>query len=703
MKKIFLTICFILAILPVSTRADIRLLTDTHSDRPRPNITDNREKASKRLPNPNNEEEVRAYFKQRLENAVQSTMPEGTDLTSSVGVGVVHTPEYYKAKAEKEKPLFQKMYEKALSSWRGKDDDNSGNGQELDLTDREIANVATRFFTLMEEETVHERPKIPTVSLSLPSGRRILAPAREHIAYFLSYINIHANGYLEIEETITLVANNNKFAYGLTRAFPKYASKFQHIDFKLEDVTVNGTKVPYTTEEIGDNIMIKPKYNQRLEPGVYTYVFKYTIANQLTDAGEAQFLDWNVVGRPMDCFITSANAIISLPSGRQFSEISNIVGTPKMLSDRRSNRYDLAENVVAFSNTTPLFNQESMHIVALIDNDAFIKDFNKSYTYFITNWGNIVYALLGLLAILASFILSLINLKYERKNKKYTPSYNGSLMRSLLVSKYDRLAFVAQILEMFRKNAIDIRQENNRMFLDKKNVDSSRLSVDERRALKHLFYKQGNSVEVNNVNNVLFKKAKRVFEKSTEKQIKKFRMIHNIGYVIFSTIMLLLTEIFIAYISVNFAQTLIILLVTTLLYAFYIWILRHRFKRWYIAIPIKLLTLLAVFAIWGFSSIYVGGICSFIVLIMVSVIFAFTRIFGEHNNFINDAKDAIGRYKEYLIGNADAINLSREFANQQSNIFALSIEEYFPQNVSNKSYYRLDAAEILKRKLIDIL
>ena len=132
--------------------------------------------------------------------------------------------------------------------------------------------------------------------------------------------------------------------------------------------------------------------------------------------------------------------------------------------------------------------------------------------------------------------------------------------------------------------------------------------------------------------------------------------------------MLLLTEIFIAFISVNFAQTLIILLSTTLMYAFYIWILRHRFKRWYVAIPTKIIILLAMFVIWIFSSIYIGGICSLLIMIMVAVIFAFNGLFGIHNSFANEAKEAIIRYKEYLISNAEAINLSRDFVNQQSNV-----------------------------------
>ena len=705
MKKNFFTICFSLIMFAATvSRADIIPLTQSGSSRPIPPAQSENELE---LPDPNNQDEVRSYFKKRLENATFSVKEKDADLSNSGSVDVVHSEEYYKAmEEENKKGMFQKFYEKALASLGGKDtkaESSYYNEERESERIKAIAAAAQKYYFFKDDEPQAKEPQIPTVGVVLPSGRRILAPAREHIAYFLSYVDVHANGYLKIEDTITFVANNDKFAYGLVRQFPKYAAKHQQIEFMLESVTVNGTKVPYMVEAIGDNIMVKPKYNQRLAPGVYTYVFTYTINNKLTSADKQQFLDWNLIGTLDNIVLTSANAIITIPSGYEFSDIIALVGRPELMTQRRTNRFDLARNVVAFSNITPMIKGESMHLLAVMDNAMFLKDFNRNFSHFLINWGNIFYAGLGLFAILISFVLSLLNLRRERKNKKYTPSYNGSLMRSIIVSKYDRVAFVAQILDLFRKNALDIKQSDNRIYLQKKDTNSAKLSSPERRALKTLFYKQGNAIEVNTSNNVRFKKAKKILEKIVTRQIKKYNIFHNIGYVLFGTAMLLLTEIFIAFISVNFAQTLIILLSTTLMYAFYIWILRHRFKRWYVAIPTKIIILLAMFVIWIFSSIYIGGICSLLIMIMVAVIFAFNGLFGIHNSFANEAKEAIIRYKEYLISNAEAINLSRDFVNQQSNVFALDICEYFPQNVSNKNYHRLEEADVLKQRLIDII
>lgn len=701
MKKLFFTICFtICSIWALPSEARIQSIVG--QAKPLPQVENN--PVPNNLPDPDNEDEVRAFFKKRLAEAARSVVKKDVDLTSVNSVNIVHSPEYYEAKKEQEKPFFQKVYEKALASLH-QDDADAGasySGNDYLSDDKQIAETATRFFTLEQEEEI-KQPQVPTVALTLPSGRRILAPAREHIPYFLSYIDIQANGYVKIEDTMVVIANGKKFATALQRIFPKYAYKNQRMEFMLESVTVNGTEIPYITEEIGNNIVLKPKYKQNLKNGIYTYVFKYIVNNKLLRSGDNVLLRWDLLGSPLNAIITSANAIISLPTGHSFNNAFSLIGSGNRYTDRRTNIFRFAGNTLAFSSNTPILNNESFNLIAEMNKNVFIKDFDKNFSTFLINWGNIAYAVLGLIAILGSFLLSLIGLKKERKNNKYTPSYNGALMRSILVGKYDRAAFVSQLLDLYRKNVIDITQENNRLFLHKQDFDKSKLQKHELKAINSLFAKNVHSIEINTANNIILKKAYRIFSSKVMKQIKKYRIIHNISYVLFSCAMLLMTEIFISFISVNFAQTLIILLSTTLLYAFYIWIMRHHFKHWFVTIPIKLFALFSLLVIWGFSSIYVGGITSLLVIVMLVIIFAFTHIFGEQNNFINEAKNSIAKYKEYLQSNADAINLSRDFINQQSNVFALDIAEYFQQNISNKNFYKLDLAENIKQTLIGIV
>lgn len=707
MQKNFITFCFIMAIFPVLAVADVVPITGRteinspdaiQSNTPKIKLTD--------LPNPDNPQEVKEFFKKKFEDAVRMDTDKPIDLSSSSASDVVHSPEYYALQREKNKPLFQKMYEKALASLHDETKENDQDSHDSAVDDQTLE-TATRFFQLVRQKRHDEitEPQIPTVSVPLPSGRRILAPAQEHIPYLLSYIDIQTNGYLKVEDTITIVANDNEFAKGLVRIFPKYAKNSQKIELILDKVTVNNNEIPYTAEEIGTKIVLKPKYQQKLNPGVYTYRFNYLVNNKLYRVQDDDILlRWSLTGLPLNMFITSANAIVSVSNGGSFKNIAAYIGEKDIFTSNRMNAYKLAHNVFAFSSNTPVLNGESVEIIALLDKDVLFADFDKSFSAFLNNWGNVLYAVFGFITILISFLLSLSTLKKNNNSKgKFTPSYNGALMRSILIGKYDRIAFVSALLDIYRKNAIDIIDENGRIFLEKRAQGLSKLNKIERKIIAALFGRKIQKIEANNVNNKYFKRAYNILGKSVNRQLGKMKIVQNIGYLIFSIIMLILTLVFIAVISINTAQSLIILLSTTSLYAFYIWIWRHKFKHWYTTIIMKVLALLSLLLIWLFSSIYVGSLTSIVICATVYMIYVFATIFGTNNNFINEAKETVTRYKEYLIGNAESINLSNAFMMQQSNIFALSISEYFPQNISNQKSYKLDIAENLRRTLIGIL
>ena len=400
MKRLFFTICFtICSIWALPSNARIQSIVG--QAKPLPQVENN--PVPNNLPDPDNEDEVRAFFKKRLAEAARSVVKKDVDLTSVNSVNIVHSPEYYEAKKEQEKPFFQKVYEKALASLHQDDADANTSYSENDYLsdDKQIAETATRFFTLEQEEEV-KQPQVPTVALTLPSGRRILAPAREHIPYFLSYIDIQANGYIKIEDTMVVIANGKKFATALQRIFPKYAYKNQRMEFMLESVTVNGTEIPYITEEIGNNIVLKPKYKQNLKNGIYTYVFKYIVNNKLLRSGDNVLLRWDLLGSPLNAIITSANAIISLPTGHSFNNAFSLIGSGNRYTDRRTNIFRFAGNTLAFSSNTPILNNESFNLIAEMNKNVFIKDFDKNFSTFLINWGNIAYAVLGLIAILGS-------------------------------------------------------------------------------------------------------------------------------------------------------------------------------------------------------------------------------------------------------------------------------------------------------------
>ncbi len=708
MQKLFFTICFIISFLAVgNVSADVVSLADPNQIKQAPDMKSPYDIiVTESLPNPQNFDEVKDFFKKRFENAARSEKEENFDITKSSSVGVLYSPEYYERQKEANKSTFEKIYDEAIAALHKDDKQQQAGAPDTDVSNQvESAETATRFFTLAPQEVVQQE-NIPSVSVTLPSGRKILAPTEEHIPYLLSYIDVQSNGYLKIEETIIIVADGKKFKYGFPRYFSKYSydekGKRHRIDLILNSVEINSVEVPYILEEIGNDIIMKPQYNQELEPGVYTYKFSYLINNKIHPSEKFTVLDWNITGSPLNAFITSANAIISLPDGHTFSDSKTFIGYPGNYSDQRVNTFLLAKNVLAISSVTPVLNMENMDILTVMNSNLFMKDFNKNFSHFITDWGKLFYAGIGLLIIFISFVISLLTLKYDQHKNKYNPSYNGSLMRSILIGKYDKIAFISQLLDLYRKGAVDLTQDNGRIFIKAKNIKNSKLNKIEKRGLKILFGKLS-TVEFNKSFSPKIKKAMNYFEKHSVKKINKYKIKHNIGYLIFSMAMLFITTLAISLISVNFAQSFLILFLTIVLSCFYIWILRHKFKNFIVGLILKILSIIALIFVWLFSSIYIGNITGILIIASVIIIFEFSKIFSEYNNFINDAKNAISNYKEFLITNSDAINLSRDFVNQQANIHALNIMEYYPLNISNKNFYKLDIAEDLKRILVDIL
>ena len=82
------------------------------------------------------------------------------------------------------------------------------------------------------------------------------------------------------------------------------------------------------------------------------------------------FLNWNLTGKPLNAFITSANAIVTLPDGHSFKDALALVGKSGNTTNQRTNVFPLAKNVLAFSNVTPLLNGEKMDIIVRSEDPA---------------------------------------------------------------------------------------------------------------------------------------------------------------------------------------------------------------------------------------------------------------------------------------------------------------------------------------------
>jgi uncharacterized membrane protein YgcG len=123
---------------------------------------------------------------------------------------------------------------------------------------------------------------------------------------------------LTVSETIRVRAEGREIKRGIYRDFPLTflddQSRKRQVTFKLLDVTRDGRPEPHFTKRNAAGIRIYAgEENTFLQPGVYTYRFRYETGRQIRFLTDHDELFWNVTGNEWAFPIQSATATIRLP------------------------------------------------------------------------------------------------------------------------------------------------------------------------------------------------------------------------------------------------------------------------------------------------------------------------------------------------------------------------------------------------------
>lgn len=692
MKKLFLAIYFSFIIIgniyPVSAR-----VTEMNEAGQIPQAPQEiRLPTPEGLPNPQNIDEVVSFFRNRFKNSSVSRAESLGDLNKSNSMNIQHSAEYIAQMQEQKKSTFEKIYDQAIGRISG-------------TSQSDVIDENTVFYELAEKQqaqsaVVDASSNLAVVNVILPTGKNIIAPAREHIPYLLSSFNILPTGLIQIEEDITVVANGQKLKNGITKIIPKYSTSRANVrkklDIQLLSVSVNGQEVPYVLEEIGDKIYVKPQNQYTLQPGVYTYKFKYLLDRKLWYYDDFAEFYWDISGSYLNLVITSANAIVSIPDGKSFMSQNVVIGPRGHLNPNRAMIASLDSNALGFASTTPILPGEGMHVLVSLDKNTFMEPgIGRKFAWFVTDYGDVLFALAGLVTILVSYMLSWRYLKRNKNNTQTQIKRTAPILRYISQGVFDKKAFVSFLLELYRKNIIDIQEQDREVLLIKKTDDISRLNKGERKALDNLFPGKESVISTTAPNVLKFKRAAEAIEKSVKLSIKLMALKLNIGYLLFSIGMLLLSELAISLIGINPLQTGMVLFSGTVMVAFYIWALKRKFStKWIKYIVSATSVVFIVFSVL-LMSIYIKPISSLIIVGMIYIIFEYSELFSRRGTMVKNRTKEADELKSYLQKNAQKISYSYEFSMQQPFIFALNLDKYYPQNEYNKQFYKLNLAQVL--------
>ncbi len=693
MKKLFLAICFsFLCVAPHRLHASaIELNSPMELEAAKQKVPDTTTLniIDENMPDPSDQNAMDNYMRERFKTVVISNLD---DVNNSMNIQ--HSAEYIAQQSEGNKSTFQKIYDEAINRIA-----HGGEPQRADLT-QENNEFYQKQAPHQKEEW--EAPDFAVINLDLPTGERIIAPAKEHIPYLFSRIEILPTGQVSISETITVVANGQKLKNGLSRAIPKYSVSRNGIRNKIaltiDIVEINGQEYPHKLEEKDDRIYIVPAQDYVLDPGVYTYTFNYIIDRKLWEYDDFKEFYWDVTGSSWNLVISRAGASIKLPGNTPALGQTVLLGYTNLLTTENSIIRKGDDNTLGFASKIPLFIGEGMHIIVSLPlADFFAPDFNRRIIWFIEDYGNLIFSIFGLLAILISYYISWKGL--EKSEQKSNLRKTAPMLRSLSKGIFDKISFGAFLLDLYRKNLIDIQKENGEIFLVKKTDTPSSLNKNEKKALDDLFPNKESVLNVNYQNNLKIKRAFKLIEKDISQKLKRFTLKLNLGYLCFSCSMLLMVILATAALSLNFAQTALVLISCCITIAFYIGILNHKFKSVILNWCSKIFAIFIILFTMLMMSIYVHPLTTLFYLLMIYAIFAYTAIFAKRNGLIrNNIKEA-QEYKSYLLRNVDNIVLGRDFLSQQAYIFAFEVSDKFPCNANIQDYYKLDIMAELTEKL----
>ncbi len=596
--------------------------------------------------------------------------------------------------ASSEKSIFENLYEQALS--RLSSSQENAREEIVSTSAQAVPDVAA------QEQSWQQQSNVPMIVAYLPPNNTPeYVPAMEHIPYFMSLLEVLPSGMVKITETVTVVANGYKLKKGLSKKLPLYVNtvsgKRQKLDYSIISVTANDMPISYHLNADNNNVYMLPEQNYILDPGVYTYKFEYVVDNLLYNHGDYYQLYWDIGGNGWNLVVDRAGGILVLPQKDALIDSTVLLGGKFGLYDNLVSILPNGPTSQIYMALRPLFVSEGLHLIADISPQALLPETLWQKTIRgLYGYGDICFAVLGLLVITISFLISWRYIGKDKGQLKFNLEKSPLFLRQLLFNRFDMKSVCGFLLEAYRKNIIDIQQSRDTILLIKRTDNMGSLTHTEQKALGKLFTSHETVFRVCPETLLKFKRFISDLHKDVKIQMLFFRFKINIGYLMFGTAMLLLTEAFISALKYNFAQTFTILFLSSILsiVSIFLWYIGTQKLAKYIirtiVVCFEFLLLVVMSAvIHPFAAILLLASAAIIVLAIGN----YSQRFGLMKHYIKEA----GNYRNYLLEHHDSIILGKGFINHQAAIWALDLSEEF-KIAGDKEYYKIPVMQSIVDK-----
>jgi hypothetical protein len=509
-----------------------------------------------------------------------------------------------------------------------------------------------------------------------------MAPAEEHIAYFLTTLDIEATGLVNVTEEIIFVSNNESFPQGFFRILPKYSysrnNNKRRYDITLKSVTINDEEYPYKITEIGNYLYIEPKKPLNLPTGIYTYKFNYLVDRAVWYYKNFVELYWDITGKTIINVVGSANALVTLPTGKEFMAQYAIASTGAGLDPKRVTITSLSQNALGFADTEALAVGDDVHINITLDKDTLITpSFTKKYFWFIQDYGALLFALLALLAIIGAYHISLKQIRQNKDKTKATIKRTPALFRLINSNVYDVRSLISEIADLMSKNIITLTENNAVPVFIKKTDNLKKLPKAAQKLMKILFPGAETSLPATELSKLRLKRAYSYLKKQVYGELTLYKLKLNSLYILSSMLMLLFGIIATAIISINPWHTFWIISICSILMSPFIFIMGIKFKRKVFNIIAKLFSAIVILFIAGWMTIYTSKIYAVLIIISIAYIISYSRAFSRRSGLLRNKIKETEEYKSYLQKNPELTINARDFQTKIPYIYAFELENKY--------------------------
>ncbi|HEY6248618.1 MAG TPA: DUF2207 domain-containing protein [Candidatus Angelobacter sp.] len=367
----------------------------------------------------------------------------------------------------------------------------------------------------------------------------------ERIRSFDSRISLSADGSMQVQETIEVLAAGDQIRHGIYREFPtRYKDSLGNrytVMFEIVGVQRDGHKEPYHTESLTNGVRVYfGDKNTLVSPGVHRYVFTYRTNRQLGFFSDHDELYWNVNGLGWSFPMDVVTATVVLPP--QIHNFVNGLDGYTGAEGERGKQFTVKRD----QDGNPVFRAESLGphqglTIVVTWPKGLIPEPTREQKikWFLSDNRNATVGLGGLAVVLLYYVVVWIKVGRDPAAGTIVPLYeppdnmSPAAMRYLKLMSFDDQAFSSAILDLAARGYITINQERSRGYYLILKRDAGRsarqLSTDEK-ALKEKLFDGHTTVELTNVNHSAISNARSALSTALHTGMEKIYFVTNAGY-----------------------------------------------------------------------------------------------------------------------------------------------------------------------------